>query len=141
MTPFLGVTEMIRLWGMVMDDDGDDILHGGAGNDTLMGGEGRDTLNGDAGNDTLTGGEGDDTFLTVETILIRPITTAPPSTAVTVNLATGGEVEDSHGDDDTLISIENVTGSDEVNDTLTGDDGNNVLTGGAGDDTINGGRR
>ena len=124
------------LMGDGEDDDGDDTLHGGAGNDTLTGGEGRDTLNGDAGDDTLTGGEGDDTLNGGAGSDTADYTAA--TTSVTVNLATGGEVEDSHGDDDKLISIENVIGGG-ANDTLTGGDGNNVLTGGDGDDTINGG--
>ena len=118
-------------------DDGDDILHGGAGNDTLTGGEGRDTLNGDAGNDTLTGGEGDDILNGGDDSDTADYSAA--TTAVVVNLATGGEVEDSHGDDDTLTSIENVIGG-AGDDTLIGNDYANVLTGGAGDDTIDGGK-
>ena len=39
--------------------------------------------------------------------------------------------------DDTLIGIENVTGS-WLNDVLRGDDGDNVLKGGEGDDELNG---
>lgn len=39
--------------------------------------------------------------------------------------------------DDTLINIENVTGS-WLNDVLRGDDGDNVLNGGEGDDELNG---
>ncbi|WP_428673516.1 lectin-like protein [Reyranella sp.] len=62
---------------------------------------------------------------------------AASAAAVTVNLATGVNTGgDAAGD--TLISIENVTGSAH-NDTLTGDDGGNVLTGLAGNDTLVGG--
>ena len=117
--------------------DGDDTLHGEAGNDTLYGGNGRDTLNGGAGNDTLVGGEGDDTLNGGGDSDTADYSAA--TTAVVVNLATGGQVDDSHGDEDTLTGIENVIGGAGA-DTLTGSDGDNVLTGGPGDDTIDGGK-
>ncbi|WP_304502635.1 retention module-containing protein [Bordetella sp. LUAb4] len=41
-------------------DDGNDILYGGEGNDTLRGGDGNDILFGGNGSDTLIGGKGDD---------------------------------------------------------------------------------
>jgi Ca2+-binding RTX toxin-like protein len=105
---------------------GDDVLYGDAGNDTLYGENGNDTLIGGAGADRLDGGNGNDT--------------ADYSTSgagVQVSLATG----QAHGGDaegDTLVSIENLTGS-AFNDTLTGDAGANVLNGGKGDDILIGG--
>ena len=131
------------LMGDGAGDDGDDTLHGGAGNDTLIGGEGRDILNGGADDDTLRGGEGDDTLNGGEgsdtaDYSVAPAGATAADAAVTVNLATGGEVADAYGDEDTLIGIENVTGGIGA-DTLTGDDDPNVLSGGAGDDTISGG--
>lgn len=42
--------------------DGDDVLHGGGGNDSLDGGSGDDILVGGRDTDTLTGGPGDDAF-------------------------------------------------------------------------------
>lgn len=124
---------------------------GGAGSDTLLGIENllgskfNDTLRGDAnannldgglGNDILVGGAGDD--------ILNGNTGADwayynSSTArVNVNLnltaaqATGG------GGSDTLISIENLLGSN-FHDRLTGNTVANVLQGGAGNDIIYGG--
>jgi Ca2+-binding RTX toxin-like protein len=44
----------------ITEDDGDDVLHGGAGPDSLTGGAGNDTLLGGFGRDYLAGGAGDD---------------------------------------------------------------------------------
>ncbi|RZJ44652.1 MAG: tandem-95 repeat protein, partial [Brevundimonas sp.] len=85
---------------------GDDILIGGAGNDTLIGGAGKDT----ASYATATG-------------------------AVDVRLNGGVTRIDGHGGIDTLIGIENVTGSS-FDDLLIGDNGANVLRGGLGRDTL-----
>lgn len=98
---------------------GADTLNGGAGDDVLDGGAGTasDILNGGADNDTasyasLTGGTG-----------------------VTVSLAIAGSQNTIGAGTDTLISIENLTGS-AFADTLTGSIGANLLSGGAGNDTI-----
>jgi len=100
-------------------------LYGLSGNDLLEGQSGNDTLEGGLGADTLNGGEGTDTAVYSQ------------STAVTVSLASGtgfgGEAEG-----DSLISIENITGS-AFNDHLTGDAQANILDGGDGDDTLEGG--
>ena len=124
---------------------GDDFLDGGAGNDTLNGGAGRDSLyggdgddilkggdgddylSGDAGNDTLNGGTGDDTAVYWNTTV-----------GVRVNLTLAGQQNTVGAGLDTLVSIENLTGSD-VNDTFTGNSANNRLDGGWGNDTLNGG--
>ncbi|MFC3208258.1 calcium-binding protein, partial [Aquamicrobium soli] len=93
---------------------GDDELHAGGGNDLLIGGPGADKLDGGTGIDTASY-EGS-------------------SAGVTVNLATStGLGGDAQGD--TLVSIENLVGSDH-DDTLTGNDANNSLYGGAGNDTL-----
>ncbi len=105
---------------------GDDTLTGTAGDDTIFGFNGNDTLIGLAGTDTLDGGAGTDTA-----------DYSGSGTAVTVNLATGsGSGGDAQGD--TLISIENLDGSDH-DDSLTGDGHDNTLDGGAGNDTLIGG--
>ncbi|MFT3858428.1 MAG: calcium-binding protein [Aquabacterium sp.] len=49
--------------GSTSGTTGDDMLHGGLGQDSLMGLEGDDTLYGDIGADTLDGGDGADTYL------------------------------------------------------------------------------
>jgi Ca2+-binding RTX toxin-like protein len=101
-------------------------LYGNGGNDSLAGGEGDDNLYGGAGNDTLDGGADFDSAEFYSA-----------ASGVTVNLAlgtaTGGE------GNDTLISIENVTGG-YYDDTLTGDTGNNVLSGSDGNDFLYGGK-
>ncbi|MBK7003610.1 MAG: DUF4214 domain-containing protein [Rhodoferax sp.] len=97
--------------------DGNDSVDAGGGNDTLSGGLGNDALNGSGGFDTAIFGSG--------------------TSGVTVNLATGTA---SGGDgNDTLVSIENITGS-AYDDSLTGDDAVNTLNGGkGGNDTLVGG--
>jgi len=101
------------------------ILNGGAGNDTIYGSMGNDILNGGADDDVLDGRFGVDTA-TYETA----------TGSVNVNLDTG--VASGADGNDTLIAIENVTGSD-FDDTLTGDANNNTINGGAGADIILGG--
>ncbi len=106
-------------------NDGDDILIGGAGKDTLKGGEGNDLLHGGAGNDTLDGGNGNDTASYIDSI-------AGVNASLQAGTATGG------AGSDTLISIENLIGSN-FNDTLIGDNNSNILSGLAGNDTLIGG--
>lgn len=106
--------------------DGNDVIFGGSGNDSLYGGNGNDTLDGGTGADRIEGGSGTDTA-----------DYALSSAAVTINLSTGtGSGGDAQGD--TLVSIENVSGS-AFNDVLTGNNGANLLDGGGGSDTLFGG--
>ena len=108
----------------IYGDNGDDKLVGGAGNDTLYGGAGKDTLVGGAGNDLLNGGSGTDT-----------VDYSTASHGVAVDLGLGTATGDGS---DTLVGIENVTGSG-FDDTITGNTGSNVLLGGAGNDILHGG--
>src|SRR5581483_11860800 len=101
----------------------------GAGTDTLTGFENligsafKDRLAGNLQANVLNGGGGIDT-----------VTYAASAAAVDVSLATGsGSGGDAEGD--TLIDVENLTGS-AFDDTLEGDGGNNVLTGNGGSDTV-----
>ncbi|HTQ15442.1 MAG TPA: calcium-binding protein, partial [Rhizomicrobium sp.] len=104
---------------------GNNVLSGGAGNDTITGGGGQDTLDGGAGNDILNGGANADT-----------VTYAAATATVHVDLSlTGAQTIGGGEGQDTLISIENITGS-AFNDVLTGNSGVNVIDGGAGNDTI-----
>ena len=111
----------------VYGDDGNDTVYGDAGDDVIYGGEGNDTLRGDAGNDTMDGGNGNDTA-----------SFSFFATAVTVTLATPGVAQNTGAGNDTLTSIENLTGSN-FNDVLTGDANDNYLNGSRGNDTLNGG--
>ncbi|CAN1527024.1 RTX calcium-binding nonapeptide repeat [Burkholderiaceae bacterium] len=127
---------------------GNDSLHGGAGADTLLGGEGDDWLKGQDGNDLIDGGAGND----------RVGYDWDGASGISVSLVNGSGVVTGGFGADTLISIENVSGSffDDVisigdtsiggsigglagNDILTGGSGNNFMTGGSGADTIDGG--
>ena len=120
------------LYGSSFDDaltgnSGDNLLSGGPGDDTLRGGGGEDLLVGGAGNDVLDGSSGYDTAYYGDAL-----------SAVAVNLANFTS-QDTGGDGaDTLVGIENLTGSF-FDDLLAGDSGDNVLTGGGGNDTIDGG--
>ncbi len=102
-----------------------DTLTGDDGKNTLSGLGGDDTLQGGAGNDTLDGGTGSDTASYEDA-----------ANGVTVTLAIQGAPQDTIGaGTDTLISIENLTGST-FDDTLTGDANDNVIKGLDGDDTL-----
>jgi Ca2+-binding RTX toxin-like protein len=104
-----------------------DMLTGDSGANVLSGGNGNDTLDGGAGNDTLNGGNGGDTA-----------SYASASSGVTVDLSLAGVQNTGGAGSDTLISIENVTGS-AFHDVLFGNAANNVLNGGGGADAMAGG--
>lgn len=106
--------------------NGNDTLDGGSGTDALYGGSGNDTLDGGSGVDTLYGGTGSDTA-----------SFASSNSAITVSLITN--IATGNGTD-TLISIENILGSDN-NDTIIGSNAAHTLNGGAGNDTIIGGEQ
>ena len=115
--------------------NGGDSLYGSAAADVINGLNGNDTLKGFGGADRLDGGTGIDTVFYGDS-----------SAGVGINLATGRGVGGS-AEGDTLISIENVFGSN-FNDTLTGtsganqlhgQDGNDVIKGGGGNDFLDGG--
>ena len=107
--------------------DGSDKIFSGEGDDYIEGGSGNDYLFGEGGSDTLDGGAGIDTA-----------SYKWSSSGVSVDLSTGsGTLGDAAGD--TLTNIENLTGTEYYNDTLTGDTGDNVIDGRGGADDINGG--
>src|SRR6476619_6644872 len=106
--------------------NGGDSLYGGAAADVINGLNGNDTLKGFGGADRLDGGNGIDTVFYGDS-----------TAGVGINLQTGRGVGGS-AEGDTLISIENVFGSN-FNDTLTGTSGANQLHGQDGKDVIKGG--
>ena len=118
-------------------DGGDnvDTLDGGAGADHLLGGDGNDVLLHSAGSDTFGGGRGVD--------LVDYGTVGPPSLpgllALSVDLKAGTAVVDPFIGlaIDTLISIEDVNGSD-FNDSIAGNNRANTLFGAKGDDLLRG---
>ncbi len=104
---------------VLIGDAGTDTIYGGAGNDALHGGADDDTLFGEAGDDFLHGGAGTD--------MVDYSTSAA---GVVVNLGAGTASGDGN---DTLVGIENVTGS-AFDDVIEGDANVNALFGGAGSD-------
>ena len=112
---------------VVSGGNGGDNLRGYAGNDLLNGNSGNDTLRGDAGNDTLNGGLGLDTA-----------SYADAAAGVTVHLGVVAAQNTFGAGTDTLVSIENLTGSP-LADRLTGNAADNLLNGGLGNDTLAGG--
>ncbi|WP_281379131.1 S8 family serine peptidase [Chthonobacter rhizosphaerae] len=93
-----------------------DELYGLAGNDRLMGSAGADKLDGGAGIDT--------------------VDYSASGAGVDVDLARGSQ-SGGFADGDTVIAVENVTGSAHA-DTLAGTAGVNAITAGGGDDIIKG---
>ena len=119
-----------RLFGFggrdtLLGQDGDDVILGGEGNDSLLGGNGDDEIWGEAGADTIDGGAGSD--------LVRY---RDEARGVSVDLSTGVATDGGQARD-TLINIENVHGSEHV-DQITGNSAANRLFGFAGNDRISG---
>ncbi len=143
-----------------------DTVHGGDGNDVISGDAGNDLLFGDAGNDSMSGGDGNDTFdggsgddimyasagndiyiggLGTDTISYYAGGAVQVSILSGAGTFAGAAAGDSLGTDS---SIENLHGSLNGNDTLTGNSafnkiwgygGNDVIDGNTGNDTLNGG--
>ena len=107
-------------------DSGGNRLSGGGGDDRLSGRGGDDVLEGGAGADRLDGGLGADT-----------VSYSRSDEAVTVDLE-AGTVAGGHAEDDVIVDVENVLGSD-YGDVLRGDDGANQLSGDGGGDVLEGG--
>ncbi|MET4694551.1 beta strand repeat-containing protein [Endozoicomonas lisbonensis] len=140
----------------------DNELRGGDGDDTLVGGAGADVLNGGVGNDTADYSE-DANAITINrldasvTVLdgsgatdtltdIEIITGSSHSDTIDYSKVTSGVVASlddgtaeftvgNQTNTDQFSSIENITGSDQI-DVLTGSDSDNTLLGGKGDDTF-----
>jgi Ca2+-binding RTX toxin-like protein len=106
----------------------DDVLEGNVEVNTLKGLAGNDVLQGHEGADTIDGGNGIDTAIY-----------GGSSSGVTILLNNLGKGVGSGGDaeGDTLISIENLRGSNH-NDTFMGNDDANVFEGLAGNDKLKG---
>ena len=132
--------------GEALGDSYDSIenLTGSAYADTLAGSESANTLDGGAGNDILIGGAGGDTLIGGDGVDTASYETA--ESAVRVNLKdTSTNIGDAQND--SYISIENLTGSifadvligNSLTNVLAGGQGNDTLVGGGGSDTYQGG--
>jgi Ca2+-binding RTX toxin-like protein len=111
----------------ISDNDVENLTLLGTANINGTGNTSANVLTGNSGNNTLNGGGGTDTASYTDA-----------TAGVTVSLSVGGAQNTGGAGTDTLISIENLTGSNQA-DTLTGNSAANVLTGGGGNDTLNGG--
>jgi Ca2+-binding RTX toxin-like protein len=119
-------------------DDGHDLLRGGDGDDSLNGGSGDDYLRGGEGNDVLDGGDGFDRAAFTVLVDNPAIGETGVQTGATVDLNIQGVAQDTGHGMDTLIGIENVSGTAYA-DTLIGDANNNWIWGEGGDDNLQGG--
>ncbi|TAK98150.1 MAG: hypothetical protein EPO08_19915, partial [Rhodospirillaceae bacterium] len=111
---------------VLVGGSGNDILIAGPGNDLLIGGKGDTTFVPGTGNDHMVGGSGTNT-----------VDFSSQPGAVTVDLSQGTALT-SNGGHDTLIGIQNVTGTPFA-DTIVGNAHDNVIDGGDGADTLTGG--
>ncbi len=117
---------------------------GGSGADTLIGDGGANALTGGAGNDTMSGGLGADVLTGAGGT--DTASYASETDAMFIDLATGSARRGAAANpvEDTLITIENVSGgsgSDGIAgnagaNRLEGGDGNDTLVGAAGNDTL-----
>ncbi|WP_282153987.1 Ig-like domain-containing protein [Ruegeria atlantica] len=109
-----------ELYGSIENE----VLVGGNLDDALFGGSAADILIGGEGGDHLDGGSGKDTA-------------SYANAASGVRVSVTGTLVDASGEEvgDTLISIENLIGSD-FDDVLYGNEADNVLWGGAGNDRL-----
>jgi len=122
----VGTTGKNNIWG----GSGNDTIDGRGGGDWIFGEAGNDTIRSRAegwGNNILDGGDGWDT-VNYDLSLVD---------GLVINLDTGLTTNGVPQFSDTLVSIENVTGSNQA-DTITGSNGANILDGGRGDDILTG---
>jgi Ca2+-binding RTX toxin-like protein len=138
----------------LMGDDGVNQLHGGDGGDSLYDRGGNDFVYGDKGDDTLIAGTGSDYFDGgdgIDTLVFDHAANSIQASLGTVHssgpvgwgggagayeyTAAGAFVA---GSADTVVSIENLTGTSH-DDVLFGSDDDNVLSGLGGDDYVDGG--
>ena len=103
------------------------FLRGSNFADSLTGDSGDNTLRGSGGDDTIDGGPGSDW-----------INHGSSPAGINVDLSQNVVFDDGYGSTDTLISIENVAGSD-FNDSIVGSSGDNHLNGNQGNDFLDGG--
>jgi len=136
-----GTDNLAIAFGVLIENaiggSGGDLLIGNSTANFLDGGDGNDTLDGAEGGDTLNGGTGIDTASYLY----------GASSGVSVSLAIAGAQATGGSGSDTLVGIENLSGSTYADllrgagnaNLLAGAQGNDFLDGGAGNDTLDGG--
>ena len=137
-------------WAGTDTFDGIQVVRGTHSDDTFNGGGGDDRFVGNSGNDSIDGGGGFDTVSyrteeydnNVNDVLQGVIVNLSDTTQMGV---ASGQAIDTHGDTDTLTSIERVDGTTMVDhiyggsadEEFVGFEGDDVIDGGGGIDTIN----
>lgn len=117
----------------------DDVIIGTDDHNWLNGHEGNDKLfGGDVSGDNLVGGSGDDLLDGQGGDWDTAWYHFQGATSGIIADLSAGTSTDGQGGVDTLISIENIEGT-EFNDQITGDANNNFLSGNEGDDILHGG--
>jgi len=107
---------------------GNDTLEGNGGDDTIYGGPGNDRLDGGTGADTMVGSTGNDTYVVDDAGDVVTEAAGQGTDTVETSLA-------SYTLADTL---ENLTGTNNAGQTLTGNASDNVIIGANGNDIITG---
>jgi Ca2+-binding RTX toxin-like protein len=126
-----GSDEVDILYG----DAGNDGLYGGGGDDKIYGGDGDDGIRCDDGADRIDGGAGNDgiTFYWAE---VDPVTLR--EYGATADLEDQGNNKGREAEGDIYISIENIHGTYNGEDTLRGNDADNILDGDGNADILEG---
>ncbi|SED72608.1 calcium-binding protein [Rhodobacter sp. 24-YEA-8] len=103
-----------RITSLVGEEEGRDLIYGGAGNDILIGGQGDDSLYGGTGEDVIFGDSGEVTFTNATDIVTLEMT----------DVTRGGN------------DFIHTDASDKGDDILLGQAGNDTIEAGGGDDVI-----
>ena len=118
---------------------GDDKLYGMRGDDTLYGGEGNDVLNGGKGADIMVGGVGNDTYYVdnADDSVIENLSEGTDTVyaSVSYGLDAGSSIQFLRANSGSGLTL---TGN-ELDNTIVGGIGNDTLIGGSGNDTLQGG--
>ncbi len=123
----------------LIGDERANIIYAGGGNDRLVGGGGNDAFNAGAGDDRIDGGTGADAmggFAGNDVFIVddagdKVIEAAGEGTDEIRTALASYSLE-------TLAHVENLTGTADTGQVLTGNAANNLIVGGMGDDTIYG---
>lgn len=124
--------------------EGDDVIYGGAGNDRILGQYGNDVLYGGAGDDVMFGGTGSDVLYGGDGNDYLDVSTGGGNAGELGGLAFGDAGDDIVYGGDGIDQLYGGEGNDKLsssdgNDYLFGGDGNDVLDAGLGDDNAWGG--
>ncbi len=121
----------------IIGNGDDNYIEGEAGNDSIAGGDGRDTFELGQGNDTVDGGSAFVEFSGGDRVRYDREHEDGGFQGVNVDLSTAVAI-DSFGNTDTLISIEEIEGTN-FDDVIVGSDAEEQLRGRGGDDFIDAG--